>query len=407
MKKVDGMRIGNVVNFSIDGKLQKKVCSSDNNNNEAKELFAAVLLAKEDPSDANIRSIRMLLNERTRVALMAGLETDLDTGLVFLEGFNTPIPDALVEIIKDYHENNYPLQSIKNFWKLLMANPDERVRTDLFDFIKTHDFVLTEEGYMLVYKAVAYASISEPEAEPKNAGLDEFVSNQWLKIKKDWKCSPNKYTVYEKFEEEGYFITKNETFNAWDLEALNIRGLGKVGDLYAELVLNANANTEPNEPQVTMYTDKHTHKMQIQLGVPVKQARKDCDANPKQDCSNGLHCGATKYVENFANSSDAILVCLVNPMNVVAVPEHDNSKFRTSEYYPLAKATYINKKIEIVEQPFFECDYVCHEKQALEELIAKIKKNEVPFETAMKAKTDERPMSELQKIIESRLIEMV
>lgn len=388
MKNIQAVKIGNVVNISIDGKLHKKNCGSTQ---ESDELFRIVLKAKENPTDENLKAIRMYLNERTRIAMMAGLEADSESGEVFLAGFSTPVPDTLVEVIKEYHENQYPLDAIINFWKLLMINPDVRVRTVLFDFIKTHDFVLTDTGYMVVYKAVDYK-------EKKDNDLAEFVTNQYLHVKKDWKCSPNKYMVYKNAKGE-LNITKTETAENWDADELGYELLGKLGDLNAKLDVLA------GEGQ-SIYTDIHTHSMEIQLGVPVKKARKDCDADFRKDCSNGLHCGATKYVENFANRDGVILVCLVNPANVVAVPDYDHSKMRVSEYFPIALATYTDRKIDIIEQSYFESDYTDYEELELAKMIAKVQKSEKPIEVAMQGEDEVRPMSELMKILETRLLDI-
>lgn len=387
MRKIEAIKIGNVVNLSIDGKLHRKPCS---NAKEADELYRTALKAKADPSDANIKAIRLLLNERTRIAMEAGLEACPETGEVFLAGFSTPIPDDLVAVIKDYNENGYPIDAVINFWKLLMVNPDKRVRTDLFKFIQTHDFVLTDTGYMLVYKAVKYK-------EKEVNDVAEFVTNQFLHVKQDWKCSPNKYVVYR--NAEGMLgITKKATAENWDKNDKAIEFLGNLGDLNTELEKLGQASQ-------TVYTDKHTGKMNIKLGQPVKMERTKCDADPKIDCSYGLHVGATKYVERFADNGNAVLVCLVNPANVVAVPEYDHSKMRVSEYFPIAVATYTDKKISIVEQKYFESDYRTYEQEELQAMIEKVQANEPPIPKAMNIVEDEtRPMSELQKILEARVI---
>ena len=150
--QIQGIRIGNTVHVSLAGKLHVKNCG---NSKEADELFRLVLKAKEDPTDENIKTIKCYLNEKIRVAFLAGLETDVDSNEVFLAGFNTPIPDTLVEVIKDYYENGYPLEAIINFWKLLMINPDTRVRKSLFEFISKHDFVLTDNGGIVEIQATA------------------------------------------------------------------------------------------------------------------------------------------------------------------------------------------------------------------------------------------------------------
>jgi len=397
MTNINGIKQGCVVNISLNGKLHKKNCGSPK---EADELFKLVLKAKANPTDANIKAIRLYLNEKTRVALMAGLEADIESGEVYLAGFNTPIPDTLVEVIKDYHENKYPLDAIINFWKLLMINPDKRVRTSLFDFITTHDFVLTDKGYMVVYKAV-YRANNATSAKNIDNSFAEFVSNQYLHVKKTWKCSPNKYVVYKSGNGD-FKITKTETAEDWNIQSLGIEVLGKLGDLY-DAVIGLNKDF-PVEESVAAFTDMHTSTMAIQLGVPVKQARKNCDSDPAKDCSNGFHCGATTYVSKFANNNSVILACFVNPANVVAVPNYDHSKMRVDEYFPFAVATFENGKINIIEQAYFEDDYCEYEVVELEKQIAKVQADELPIGNAINAEEEERPMSELLKILEERMI---
>jgi hypothetical protein len=392
MKNINVMKIGNMVKLSIDGKLQQKNCGSPE---EASELFKQVLNAKENPTDENLKNIRMYLNEKLRVAYLAGrsdIVADPENGEVYLAGFNTPIPIDLVEVIKEYHEEGFPLTSIINFWKLLMINPDPRVRTSLFDFIKEHDFVLTDNGYMVVYKAVAYK-------EKANNDLPAFVSNQYLHVKKDWKCSPNKYVVYQKTSTKKYAITKVETAVNWNEKEMGIEFLGNLNDLFLSIFNDDN--------QATVYTDKHTKTMCIILGQPVIMERKECDGDPAVECSYGLHVGATKYVETFGKNDDAVLVCYINPANVVAVPDYDHSKMRVTEYFPFAVATFDGEKIDIIEQSYFESDYCTYEVKDLEAQIANVQANEKPFQTAINAEEEVRPMAELMKMLENRLVDIV
>lgn len=391
MKNIQAVKIGNVVNVSLAGKLHKKNCGSPE---EANELFELVLEAKADPSDENIKAIRAYLNEKLRVAYLTGLENDPETGEVFLAGFNTPLPTALVEVIREYHENGWNMDALINFWTLLMLNPDERVRNDLFGFIGSHDFSVTDKGYMVVYKAVAN------KKDSSNDPLAEFVGEQYLHVKKDWKCSPNKYGVYQ--DEDGVFaITKSKTLEKWMKKNKNVEIFGKLGDLYDKIVSGAE-----DTPDAPAWTDKHTRTMNIELGVPVVMDRSECDADPQRDCSYGLHVGATSYVESFGNNGDTVLVCLVNPAHVVAVPSYDNSKMRVSEYFPYAIAKYEDGKIDIVEEAYFENDYGEWEADAIEELVEKIQANQKPIEKAKNSNDEVRPMSELKKLLETRLVDL-
>lgn len=408
MKKINVIKVGKTVSISIDGKLYKKVCSTDT---EANEIFKQVLATKENPTDDAMKQLRILLNEKTRILYLVGLkelEADIENGEVYLAGFNTPIPSALVDIIKEYHDNGFPLQPILNFWKLLMINPDTRVRTSLFNFIAKHDFVLTDKGYMLVYKAV-YRKEGENEKAPETKQAEEFIefiSTKYLYVKSQWKCSPNKYVVY-KTAEGKYEITKATTAETWDEKEKNVEILGKLGELYAALVTADNKKAdEEQKPVKVLYTDKYSRTMTIELGVPVQKPRSECNGDPEVECSYGLHVGATKYVESFADGSSIVLACLVNPANVVAVPKYDHSKMRVTEYFPFAVANYNNGKIEIVEQKYFEEDYASFEQKELEEMITKVKANELPIQSALKAEKESRSMSELQRIIEQRILDI-
>lgn len=400
MKNINVIKIGNMVKLSLGGKLHQKNCGSPK---EADELFRLCLKAKENPTDENVNNIRAYLNERTRVAILAGLENDPETGEVFLAGFNTPIPDTLVEIIKEYHENNYPLDAIMNFWKLLMLNPDVRVREVLFDFIKTHDFVLTDNGYMVVYKAV----YDVKDENGTDTSFAEYISNRYLHVKKTFKESPKNHVVYK--DSDGNFATTNvKTAEKWKETEKDIEFLGNLNELFDAIY---NSNVEEDTNAVPVYTDMHSKTMRIVLGEPVKQERKECDADFRRDCSNGLHVGATAYVESFANwhsgENRTILVCYVNPANVVAVPDYDHSKMRVCEYFPFAIASWDGKKIDIIEQSYFESDYCEYELEELEKQVALVQANELPIEKAINAEAEVRPMSELLKIIESRLVDIV
>jgi hypothetical protein len=401
MKKVNiqAVKIGNIINVSIDGKLNKKNCKSAD---EANTLFKAILKAKENPNEANIKAFKILLSEKLRIATIAGLESDPQSGEIFLAGFNTPIPSTLVDVIKEYHENKYPLDAIINFWKLLMINPDKRIRETLFNFIKLHDFSLTDAGYMVVYKAVYF---KDKEAQGDKT-FEIFISNQVLHVKKDWKCSPKKYAVYKSLDNGEYSIAKVEVVSNWDEKAKNIEVMGNLGELFNAIFVTEETVDEPAQTKSLVYTDMHSRTMTIVLGQPVHMPRKECDSDPAIDCSCGLHCGATAYVESFGSGADAILVCYVNPAHVVAVPNKDGKKMRVSEYFPYAVATYTDGKIDIVQTAYFETDYQEYELNTLEEMILKVQAEEFPLETAKKAKAESRPMSELKKILETRWVDI-
>lgn len=390
--QISGNQFGKTVNVFIRGKLRKKVCDTVET---AKNFYKLILEGMENPSEENENRIFAFLNEKLRVAMECGLEVDPDTQEVYLAGFNTPVPMTLVEIIKDYHENDYPMDAILNFWKLLMLNPDKRVRESLFDFIKTHDFVLTKNGYMVVYKAVEYRAKSSAN------DLAEFISNTYLHVKKDWGTSPKKYVVYRNVNGE-LQVTKTKTAKRWEEKGKTVDLIGNLKELYDNLdkvLVDAEAP----------YTDWYSKTMKIKVGEAVKMPRTECDNDPVNSCSYGLHVGATNYVSRFGHKGGAVLVCYVNPAHVVAVPDYDHSKMRVAEYFPFAVANYDGTTIDIVEQSYFESDFMEYEAEELEHMVEAVQAEELPIETAgvcVEEELETRTLEELQKIIETRLIEI-
>lgn len=448
MNLITGNKVGTRVNVTINGKLHSKDCGVEE---AAVKFFRAIITAKTDPTDENVELLFDFLNKNIRIAKAGGFEFDIENGETYMEGFNTPVPEDILKVVEEYVENGYPVQSITNFWKLLMANPDKRVREDLFKFINQHDFSITDEGYMIVYKTVDFLRQVEKD-------LASFASTSYLKIKDKWKEAPKTYTIYKDWitttemveeeieieegyyelegysdyddflEEEGYEpdwvdsvyetqeverttrtfeykITKQETLDKWIFANKDVTYVGNVQTLMETLA-------EIEEENQSVYTDKHTHSMEIKLGVPVKMNRTECDADPKRDCSYGLHVGATKYVERFRgvgrqNSDDGkspVLVCFVNPMHVVAVPEYDHSKMRVAEYYPYARGFVSNGDIEIVQNPYHPSDYKVHEEKELAEMLKANEDNVRP--TALNAKEDDRSEDEYMKILESRVLDL-
>jgi len=75
-----------------------------------------------------------------------------------------------------------------------------------------------------------------------------------------------------------------------------------------------------------------------------------------------------------------------------------------SEYFPFAIAKFEDRKIDIIEQSYFESDYTDYEVEQLEEMVEAVQAEETPIKTAINADEENRPLSELEKLIENRLI---
>jgi len=412
MNNINAILTGTVINLSINGKLEKKVCSSLE---DAKMIYKMILTTKENPTDENVKKLYAFLNDATRIATIAGLEIDLVNGETYLEGFNTPLPQNIIDVIQEYYENDFPYESIINFWKLLMVNPDVRVRETLFGFLTKFNFVLTEHGYFVTYKAVKDFVEPKVKETPKEAPkaispvvdeLTKLINTKYNQVRNVWKKAAKNFTVYQK--DEKYFVAETKTFKG------DATTVGLLSDLY----LSVNPVAEPlpttelvvGEPVVEIptktYTDKHTGKMRIKLGQPVKMERKKCNGDPAVECSYGLHVGSTIYVKSFAGVGDTVLTCLVNPAHVIAVPKYDRTKMRVCEYFPLSVIESFKDKKPNEEQAFFESDYIAYEKEELEEMVKSVKQNQLPIEATINSKPETRSMDELLKIIESRLVDI-
>jgi hypothetical protein len=426
MKKIIGNKAGNVINLIIDGNAFQKTFETQD---EANAFFKLMFKAREGDEKA-YEDIMIELNRKYKTVIKGVLEKDSSDNY-FLKGIDIIMPEFLAETFIDYLDNNFPVTALENFWKLLVTNPDPRVRNDLFLFLQTYNFAITDNGYFIAYKAVEVKKQAEED-------IAAFVSNQYLKIKK-WKKNVQNYEVvkFAKIEEtevpnpdyterdrddrdyddnnddyderdfdndEPEFITSKKTVYELKLVPAGVYNpeFGTVEKVYGNL-----ADLFKNIDQLTdnrsVYQSKHsgkTGKIEQFLGVPVKMERVETNKDPKVECSSGLHVGSVKYVESFSTHDDTILLVLVNPAHVVAVPEYDNSKIRTCEYFPYAVLDRLeNKQFEVIEEiPFFEEDYMKYEKADLEKEIARIN-GELDRVT-----NPEKTQLDYKKILEERLV---
>jgi len=419
MKNLIGNKIGNVVNLVIDGNAFQKTFASQD---EANAFFKLMHKARSGDESA-YNAVMSELNRRYKTIIKGILEKD-STDTYYLKGIDIPMPELLAETFVDYLDNEFDVTPLVNFWKLLITNSDPRVRTDLFKFLNQYNFAITDNGYFIAYKAVIV------KEESKDEDLAAFVSNQYLKIK-SWKKNPANYEVvtFSKTEvveienpdynEDRDFMDDDDEFDNEEPEFIEkrittfhlklvkegernpdfgtfVKSHGNLLDLFKGIDKIAESNR-------TLYESKHSGKngrIEQQIGVPVKQERSTTDNDPKVECSSGLHVGSTKYVESFANSNDTILLTLVNPAHVVAVPEYDTSKIRTCEYFPYAVLDRLdNGKFEVIEElPYFEDEYMTYEKADLEKEVARIQSEIENITNPTQIQLD------YKKILEERII---
>lgn len=81
------------------------------------------------------------------------------------------------------------------------------------------------------------------------------------------------------------------------------------------------------------YTDHHTGKCDNTVGQVLSMPRNRISDDPNQACHYGYHVGALEYASTFGGSGSRIVICRVDPADVVCVPyDHSMQKVRVCRY---------------------------------------------------------------------------
>lgn len=327
--------------------------------NNVEDIYAAAMQCALDPSETNLDTLQALLTDNLNKLVGVRTKTlngdfvrDTATGQVFLEGTDVPLPDVLVQRLEESYENGWPLSPLVNFWTNCLLNPDPQAQKDFFSYLLEYGAPITDLGYAVLYKVV---EVKGKEKVEVSKDLAAFVAESFTRVKRQ-KKGLSRFTVFQ--DDQGnlrlteYGAQENET-EVGNLEELHNR-LDELG-----------SQTE------TVYTDCHTRRMTIRLGQPVTMDRSQCDHDPKNGCSRGLHVGAHKYVSSFYNGGNAVVLsCLVNPRNVVAIPSYNNSKMRVCEYLPVGVMSVGGGYWEELESGYLELAYANRDLEQLREIAA-------------------------------------
>lgn len=258
--------------------------------------------------EAILDSIEDALDTKVLSTFAKNTEFSIDTeGRLYLKGIDKPIPQKLSDYMRKAMEQGITLTPYINFWKNLVLNPDPACIGDLFSFLEHNGHPITKNGYFLAYKAV--------------------------EVKRRFDKTTGKEVKTIEYNEE----TGNEVKQPFTQELV--------------------------------YTSIHKgpHGDVIKVGEPVTMPREECDNNPYQTCSHGLHVGSMAYVKDFGlGENSAVLEVLINPRNVVAIPaDYNNTKMRVCEYYVLSISNGENSSV------YLESDYINYDKLQLEADIKK------------------------------------
>jgi hypothetical protein len=403
MARIYALRSGLSVTLNVGGATKQFVCTDED---ESKELFARVSelrAAALNGAQDSYEELVSMTDPNYRMKDVAGLTRDND-GNFYLGNYSEAIPTGLMLKIKEYTDLGLSTEPLINFWKLLMLNPDKHVRQSLFQFAERFSFPITDKGYFIAYKSVAWKGES-------NKDLALSVASEYIYKKASGQDASDIHVFTVEDEITFVAIGKDAEYKTTEeyIDSLADSVLVEVGTVELTKALVSDSipeNWEYNENMGTYYkneslvvdvtyegvleelytsiiagmdydtptfTDWHTRRSTIVLGQAVSMERESCDNDPSVTCSSGLHVGAPGYVAGFGghNDSNYILACLISPMNVVAVPyDYDFEKMRTCEYLPYAICKLNDdNSIREVDTRYFEDDYTAIEEKALNEML--------------------------------------
>jgi len=335
--------------FDIDGIYARvqRLRALDSGTEEAKDLL--------DEIEDLISPFKRFVRE--------GIIEEDNAGNFYIQGLNTPIPDAIAEQILKAQKNDWGYEYIVNFWKKCLLNPNEQARKDFFQYCQEYGINITDNGYAILYKAVN----RNPEYEDHDIEFVETVAGKYMTVKNKWKKNPSNYHVYRVIEpftlDNGDYVDTKYYVSSVDINKLQVEWLGTLETAFQEI----------SNPDTGQFRPQHSgdHGMSINLGEAVTMPRDKCDPNISRACSYGLHVGSYDYVKSFGRGLDTILAVFVNPKDIVALPQYDNSKLRTCQYFPYAVMERDEDgHWEELDTGYTESDFMDKEAEQLESQLA-------------------------------------
>lgn len=248
----------------------------DNADNE--EVVKQKLL----PEVADERTLKNALS-KSKILTLKG------ESVYMLDVSECSIPNDLVAKILAAEANNdvAEIQKYKNFWTLVSLNPDERVKDNIFWFLRKWDMKIADSGLIIGYRNAVLKDTPKFNSEQVKIIIEEYYKVKYLEKK--------------------------------DPADINVMSLNNIKSLQSMTLKDA-YNSIINGEDTPVYTDAYSHTTTIKLGRPVSIPREDCDANQENSCSQGLHVAAKGWLKNnyFGNAG---LMVLVNPAKIVAIPK--------------------------------------------------------------------------------------
>lgn len=102
------------------------------------------------------------------------------------------------------------------------------------------------------------------------------------------------------------------------------------------------------------WKDIHSGTFDNSVGTKVSMPRNMVDENSARTCSAGLHVCSYNYLPHFGSSSgERVVVCEVNPTDVVSIPtDYNNTKMRVCAYTVIGEVKDYTEKDILANQQF-------------------------------------------------------
>jgi len=387
---VKAMMVGNTLVCHLNGKMYNKVIESDAeklsvmeqalniDENDPEEVKALIEIFERKKTAEEVKEEKALAKEIKKVegtkTLLSWMEDIKENGdehfevqgiKLFMKGINITVPEFLAIEFCSRRDNEGDLTSLMNFWKLCALNKDPRCREDLYKFLVNHDMVVTPSGYFVSYRNVQIQVDKESGKKKEGAkALNYFVADAYTKTKIQ-KKGAHRFDIFQLKPEitgKAQFVRQGTGWFDKRTADKDYELVGNLEDLYEGL-------SDVEEETTTVYTDNHSRTMTIVIGERVFMDRDKCNADPNQTCSSGLHLGSPSFMYKGMFGQEG-LICLCNPMHVVAVPYRDGEKLRCCEYLPVGVAEYDeNGRIIPLETATFEFEYAEHTQAEINKML--------------------------------------
>lgn len=254
---------------------------------------------------------------------------------VCVKGLHLPMPEVLLEKLDKSN-----IESLCNFWRLCALNPNKEAREKLMEYVDKNGYYITTNGMLVTFRRADKKGTFKASVKNFSDEFIGFIVKQYQKIK-SWKKSPSKYFVYFDEIDSEWKISPDSTKAESDKNTLQ--------NFYDEIITKEEEEKVEEKEEFLYYASNPGDRSFYFDGVKVEPptyyalnhetrlSREDCDEDSEVSCSSGLHTGTPDFVKTGGIFGNTIIVCLVNPADVCAIPYSDMHKMRSAALYPIAE----------------------------------------------------------------------